>query len=344
MNKVLVSVLAAAVLVLGLLVVRQQARISALEKERVAAPSVADDAVPTSSQPVTPAKSAAPTIAAVESTVPVAPPPPAPVHTPAQPADEGGKKPNMGDFLKNIGSMMTNDAMKSMIRTQSRMQLGMQYGRLFAFLNKPAETTEALKDLLIDRQMALMDSGLALMDGKLSPEERKQKADEIKSVKEAFDKKIASLLGTEDYDAFKQYEDTQPERMQVDMLKGSLSATGEPLTEQQEYDLVNAMYQARTNSAAAAAMPGPDTIPDPSQFTQAGLKKAVENLDLMQKAYAASAQKILTPAQYAGYQKHQEQQKQMNEIGMKFAAEMFGGDTNATPANVKVHVQATPTP
>ena len=64
----------------------------------------------------------------------------------------------------------------------------------------------------------------------------------------------------------------------------------------------------------------------------------------MQKAYDQAAQKILSPAQYAGYQKHQEQQKQMNEIGMKFAAAMFGGDSNAVPANVNVQVQTITAP
>lgn len=347
MNKILVALFAAAALVLGVVVLRQQQRISSLEQ-------VAQNVDARNEAPVVETKPAAaePVKVAVAPVEPVEKPaeahapepvtPPTPVA--AARATPEGKKPNMGDFLKNIGSMMTNDAMKGMIRAQAKMQLDHQYGRLFAYLNKSPETIEALKNLLMDRQMALMDNGLAFMNGNLSAEERKQKADELKATKEGFDSKIAALLGADDYDAFKQYEDTQPERMQVEMAKMSISGSGEPLTEQQEYDLVNAMHQARTNSATMSALMNPNAAPDPAQFSGEGMKKMVESMDQMQKAYAAAAQKILTPAQYAAYEKHQEQQKQMNEIGLKFAAQMFGGDTNATPPNVQVQVQTITAP
>ena len=55
-----------------------------------------------------------------------------------------------------------------------------------------------------------------------------------------------------------------------------------------------------------------------------------------QEQNAAIAQGILTPAQYEQYKKHAEQQKAMNEMGMKFAAQMFGGASNIAPAGVSV--------
>jgi hypothetical protein len=274
----------------------------------------------------------------------VAPPAAASAPATAQPPPAQKTQSGMGDFFKSIGSMMTNPAMKEMVRAQSKMQLEMQYDRLFKFLNKTPEQIAALKDILMDRQMALMDSGMAFMTGNTTPEERKKKAEEIKMVKDSYDKKIADLLGPDDADAFKQYENTQPERMQAEMFKHTVASSGEPLTDQQEYDLVNAMYAARTNAPPSPMTQNKDEIPDPSQFTPANLEKMTESMNKMQEQYAATAQKILSPGQYQQFTKFMEQQKAMNEMGMKFAAQMFGGGSNAVGSPVaapviQVHVQ-----
>jgi hypothetical protein len=108
------------------------------------------------------------------------------------------------------------------------------------------------------------------------------------------------------------------------MLKHSLSAKGEPLTEQQEYDLVNAMYKARSSSASPLLNQSPDAPPDPATFTAAGLTRAMEEMKKVEAGYDRSAQGILTPTQYAEFKKFAEQQRAMQEMGMKMASEMFG--------------------
>lgn len=341
MNKPLIVI--AAVGALAAVVVFQQMQITDLRKQLAERPEVeriVEKAVVPAPAPSVASKRAVATRTEKDEPAEVTPAA-VPAKTPAVAASAGNEsksKGGMGEFIAGIGSMMTNPAMKQMIRAQSKMQLDMQYERLFKFLNKPAATTEALKELLMDRQMAMMDVGMSFMSGKSTPEERKAQAAQIKAMQEASDKKIADLLGPDDFDAYKQYENTQPERMQVDMFKHSLASSGEPLTEQQEYDLVNAMYSARTNAPAMNRMMKQDEMPDPAQFTGAGMTNMMAQMDAVQKQYAATAEKILTPAQNQQFQKYMEQQKAMNEMGMKFAAQMFGG-SNAVPANVQVQVQ-----
>lgn len=268
-------------------------------------------------------------------------PAPVPVASKAKPA---AREPKLSDLMKGITSMMTNDAMKSMIREQSKMQLDMRYARLFKFLDLPPEKLEALKGLLMDRQMSFMDDGMAFMDPNVSAEDRKAKAKELEKKKVAFDNQIKELIGTEDFDALQQFEQTEPERMQVDMLKNSLASTGEPLTEKQEYDLVNAMHSARTN-ATSPLVKNQSQMPDPTQFTEAAMKEAANQMNAVDSQYVATASTILSPTQMEQFRKMNDQQRQMREMGMKFAAQMFGGGSNAVPAGVNVQsISVTPGP
>lgn len=340
-SRIIIVVMSALAGVLAAKVILMQREIAALKKDLAKRPAIER---PVEAAPVpAPAPRAEVVAEKPAPPAPVVQPPPPPV-APVAPAAVAGQKPkpNMSDFMKGIGSMMTNSAMKEMIRQQAKMQLEMQYGRLFKFLNKSPEQIEALKNLLMDRQMALMDSGIAMMSGDMSTEERTKKGQEIKAAKDSYDKKIAELLGPDDYDAFKQYENTQSERMQVEMFKSRLASAGEPLTEQQEYDLVNAMYSARTNMPAVSAMMNQETPPDPAMFSSSGITNMFAQMDKVQESYAKAAAAILTPSQNEQFKKHAEQQKAMQEMGMKFAAQMFGGSSNAVPANVQIQVQTAP--
>jgi hypothetical protein len=228
------------------------------------------------------------------------------------------KSPN---FLAAVSKMAKDPAFKDMMRNQQKVMLDMMYGGLFKSLNLPAEDLDALKQLLVDRQMALADGGMAIMSGELSAADRAQKAKEIEQVKADYDKKIQDFLGAEDYAVFKDYEQTQSERVQVNMFKQSL-ASADALTEQQEADLVAAMYQERKN------LPDPDfmrkTAPDPAKFTEEGIAEMQEQLEQLQDKYLQSAAKILNATQLEQFKKSSEQQRAMQAMGLKMAAQMFG--------------------
>lgn len=335
---------------LGVFVFRQHAQLSAQQDEiarllqDLAKMKEAAQAAPAAEAPKTAAKRTAARDLSADDLAAFAEAG-APAPAPAVVADKpGAKEPRFADLMKGITAMMTNDAMKAMIREQSKMQLDMRYGRLFKFLDLSPEKQEALKSLLMDRQMAFMDGGLSFMDGKTSPEDRKKMAQDLDAKKKAYDAQIKDLIGAEDFDALQQFEQTEPERMQVDMLKTSLAGSGEPLTEKQEYDLVNAMHSARTN-AASPLLKNPDQMPDPAQFTDKAMADAMQQMNSVESQYTAAATGILSANQMTQFKKFNEQQRQMREIGMKFAAQMFGGGSNAVPAGVNVQsISVTPGP
>jgi hypothetical protein len=239
------------------------------------------------------------------------------VAAPAPPAQA-----SMGtatNLFAGLADMMKNPQMKEMIRAQQKMMQDQMYGALFKYLNRPADKQDALKDLLLERQMAMMNAGMAMMSG--SPADRKQAVEESKTLKSDYDKKIQDLLGTQDYQVFQDYEKTVPDRMQVQMFKGTLSGDT-ALTDQQEYDLINAMAEERNAMPASSLLKNQN--PDPSQLTEDRIAELSKQMEQMQQAYAKRAEAILTPAQLEQFKKWQEQMSAMQTAGLKMAVQMFG--------------------
>jgi len=274
---------------------------------------------------------------AAQPPAPIPPPPmarPAPEPEPAEPAvaattEPAPAKPKPAALFAGLGKMMRDPAMRGMVRAQQKMGFDMIYGSLFKYLNLPPDQLNALKDLLADRQMALMDASFGLMDGSVTATNRAQKAKELEQVKTSFDQQIAELLGAEDYAVFKDYELTQPERTQVNLFKQSLGGA-ESLTEDQELDLIGAMYEERQRFPES--MWTKNTAPEPGQFTEEKMTGAVTQLEQMHAKYVERATAILTPQQLEQFRSSLEQQRSMMTVAMKMAGQMFGQSEPAPPA------------
>lgn len=223
--------------------------------------------------------------------------------------------------------MMKNPQMKEVVRSQQKVVLDRQYASLLRYLgNRPPADVDALKQLLVDRQMALVDSGIAMMSG--TPDERKQAIESSKAIKAEYDKKVEDLLGAQDYEVFKQYEATSGERMQVQMFKDSLPAAA-ALSDQQENDLILAMAEER-KALPPSSLLSKGQNADPSQISEESINEAVKQMEELQKRYLDRAAMILTPAQLEEFKKWQEQWAKMQSVGMNMAKTMFGGKGTTT--------------
>ena len=221
--------------------------------------------------------------------------------------------------------MFKDPQMKEMIRAQQKMMLDQMYGGLYKTLGLSSTDEDALKKLLLDRQMALTDVGLAAMGGSdTTPAEG-----DAKTVKASYDKQIQDFLGAQGYQLFQDYDQTVAERTEINLFKQSLSADT-ALTDQQESDLIAAMYanrKALPNSPLLNAQTG-----NPSQLTEDGMAEAMKVQEQLQKQNADSATAILNPAQMEQFTKFQQQMSAMQAAGMKMAAQMFG-NKGASPAS-----------
>src|ERR1017187_8672051 len=228
--------------------------------------------------------------------------------------------------MAGLAQMMKNPQMKEMIRGQQKFALEGMYGSLPKYLNLSTNEMDSLKELLLDRQMALVDAGMSMMNG--TGTDQKQAAEDAKTLKAEYDKKISDLHGPQDYPVFQDYEKSAADRMSVQMFKGSLPADS-TLTDQQEESLVAAMAEERK------ALPPSSMVnnqsPDPSKFTEEGIAEALKQMEQLQQRDAERAATILTPAQLDQFTKFQQQMNSMAAAGMKMAVQMFG-NKNAAPA------------
>jgi hypothetical protein len=230
--------------------------------------------------------------------------------------------------MKDIASIMKNPGMKEMIRAQQKGQLEMMYGPLLKCLQLSDADLEKFKSLLLDRQMALVDSSMEMMNSAATPEEKKAAADRIKEMTAAYDAQAKELLGDDNYTLYKSFEETQAERMQVTMFKGSLTGADQ-LSVEQEDSLIRAMHDERTTFKSAVPGFGDQQTPDPSQFTPERITQFLEESAKLQEQYVTKAATILTPTQLEQFKANQKQQQAMQEMGMKMAAKMFGQGQSA---------------
>jgi len=225
-------------------------------------------------------------------------------------------------FMSNVAEMMSNPEMKEMIRAQQMTGMEISHGALFNYLDLDAEEMKTFKELLIDKQLALMDVGFAMMNAETSNEERKDIAMRMKSINDEHEKKFREFLGDEDFDVYKQYEDTQQERMSVNLFKQSLDRAN-PLGEDQEHQLILAMHELRKNHNFTHDLDSQETF-DPSLFTEKILSSHLNETANLHEQFVNKARGILSEAQLAKFTASLQQQRAIQEMGMKMARQMFG--------------------
>jgi hypothetical protein len=231
------------------------------------------------------------------------------------------------NLMGAVAEMMKNPQMKEMMRAQQKIVVGQMYGGLSKYLSLSAEQKEQLDALLLERHLAMAEVGLSMMNG--SAEERKKAAEEAKALQAECDEAVRALLSDADYEVFKQYEECIPEQTHVSMFKNTL-AGDDGLSEQQEYDLVAAMYQARKDLPQDSLLNQKSASPDPSQLTEERIAETVRQMEQLQQRYAAQAETILKASQLERFKQWQQQMASMQRAGLNIAAQMFGqGKANA---------------
>ena len=226
--------------------------------------------------------------------------------------------------MKAMAEMMKNPAMREMVKQQQLAQLDLQYGNLFNRFQLNDEEKANFKQLIAERMTSEMDMGLKFMEGNTSKPERDAALKVMTDSKAASDAKIKTFLNNdEDYKTFQDWEESKPERMQLSMGSSNFATAGEPLSPQQEDQLVAAMKQARTSVKNLPDMTKPQNA-DPTNFTPAMTDRLMTSYDQQAQQVLASASSFLTPKQLEALKALQQQQRAMQEAGLKMSSMMFG--------------------
>jgi len=247
-----------------------------------------------------------------------APATPTRVVRPASPPDAGTKP------MDALSKMMKDPAMREMAKKQQVMMQDMQYGDLYAAFQFTDDEKAYLKQLLADRTGKMADLGFRLMDSALTPEERKKVTDEINQQKELSNDQIRSFFNNDaDYNTFQHYEDTKSERMMLSMNKSAFAS--EPLTPQQEQQLIDTMHTVATQPGNVPKLDGSPDKFDMSKLTQANIDSQLQTMDRNAQAVREAAVQFLSPPQLEALKQTQASVRAMTATSMNMMKSMTGG-------------------
>ena len=231
----------------------------------------------------------------------------------------------------NRREVLATPGMRAMLEQQQTMQIEMGYGRLFEVLQLNPEETAHLKNLLLEREKTQTDMALKMMDPNITQEQRAALVKEMKEHREKYAETIRAFMNNEeDYKTFKSWEETQPERVSFDMMGRTLfSQSSEPLSQQQEQELINLMAEVRRTPSTTPDITDPANY-DPRTMTDAAVQEQLQRLEKNDQAVLQRASQFLTPAQLQTLQAYQQQVRNMAATGMQMSkALMNSGGTGA---------------
>ena len=232
-----------------------------------------------------------------------------------------------------LAEMFKNPEMREMIKQQQQTAMAgiidKNYEDFLKTQPLSPEQASALKELITRKMAVGADLGMEMMSGELTAEQRAELTKRIKSDTDAITAEIKDFLGADNYAAFETYEKSLPDRMAVSGFKDQLAGGEMALIGDQEQQLIQAMSQERegfkfTTDYSNQASRSEDMF---SQFTEDKLNVYFQEQEQLNQRYLARAQTILSPEQYAAYQKSLTAQQAMARMGMKMAAQMFNAKT-----------------
>lgn len=242
------------------------------------------------------------------------------------PAGGGGEGDALGQGMgEMIGKMMKDPAMREMMREQQKAVINMMYGGLYKELNLSPEEKDRLKELLTDAQLGNMDAAQGLLGGTADAATKAAATKAIEDAKKQTDAGIKALLGEGRFAQYEEYQKSVGERMQIDQFKSQIAADGPPLRDDQSAQLLQIMKEEKL--ALPPVIPtDQNQIPDQDSFTAEKVEGQLKWMEQYNARVTDRARSVLTPEQFASYQKFQEQQQSMQKLGMQMARQMFGGD------------------
>ncbi|MEI8292052.1 MAG: hypothetical protein WCH99_21490 [Verrucomicrobiota bacterium] len=231
--------------------------------------------------------------------------------------------------LSALSTMFKDPKMKEMIKTQQKAVMGpmieKQYAGLFRQLNLTPEDSASMKDLLMKKTLAGADAGMSLLDGSMGTAQRAELAKQMKAETDAYNAQIKDFLGADNYSAFQNYEKTVPDRMAVSQFNDQLGGGPNPLSADQQEQLTRAMNVARTSykwtTDYSNKTPGDGDYA--ALFSEDKINQYAQEKEQFDQQFLAKAQQILTPDQIKAFADFQKNQRDMQMMGMKMAANMF---------------------
>lgn len=231
-------------------------------------------------------------------------------------------------------SVLENPEVKKLVAIQQRAALDARFAALFRELKLSAANLEKFKQLLVDKQTAILDVRTAAQTQGLAGKDAGEMIREMltKAQTDA-DNAIRSALGDTGFRKYQTYEETLPERTTVNQLEQRLSYSSSPLTSEQIDKLVMILAESSPSrnvpAAAAASFAALRAISNPSAFAAP-----------IATAALARSESVLNGEQLAALRQLQQEQEAKAQLSQQFRS---GPGLNRPPAGVPLSGGTPPT-
>lgn len=267
---------------------------------------------------------------------PAAPPPPAPVvaktaEAPAAAADQNDDdEPPSPErrFRRNRSegrSFFDNPQAQKLVALQQRAALDNRYAELFKKLGLTPAQLAQFKNLLVEKQSAMMDVMAAARAQGLDP---RRDRDEVRALvtqtQAELDNNIHAVLGDGAFNDYQHYQQTLPQRATAEQFAQRLSYTATPLSPSQTEQLIQIFSQTSKSSGEGSARG--------NFLASIGVGGGGAPIS---EAALTQAQGVLSPDQLAALQQFQQeqvtQQQLMRSLRQPTRPTAPAASTTATP-------------
>ena len=227
-----------------------------------------------------------------------------------------------------FGALLANPEVQRLMAAQQKAGLDGRYSDLFKRLQLSPADLEKFKNLLVEKQAAMMDVLAATRaEGLTGPGNRDQVRQLVQDAQAEVDNTIRATLGDAGFVAYQSYEATVPERTVVSQLEQRLSYSATPLTDAQSAQMVQILAQTAPAGSANRAAGIAQLIPG------GGPRAGVAGGTPITSDAITLAQSVLSAQQLSALQALQQEQ-QANALLQQQLRASFGrssGATGATP-------------
>lgn len=246
-----------------------------------------------------PAPAAAPAAAVAQQETPAG-------ETDAADAADEHRPDRRGPRRGSMRSFFDNPEAQKLVAMQQRAALDGHYATLFKKLALTPAQLAQFKNLLVEKQSALIDvAGAARAQGLNPRTDRDEFRQLVTQAQAEIDTNIRSVLGDDGFADYQQYQKTLPQRTSVDQFAQRLSYTSTPLTDAQSDQLV----QILADTAPAGSATGLSARGNMLASIGANMGGAPISNDAIVRA-----QGVLSPDQLTALQAYQQEQVQQQQL------------------------------
>lgn len=238
-----------------------------------------------------------------------------------------------GLFKKGMAGMMQkmmkDPAMKELMVAQQKASINTMYGSLFKDLNLSAEEQEKFVDMMVNSQSAALENADAFFGGDAAS--RTNLAATLGEKQKILQEEMRAFLGEERFAQYQEYQGSIGERMQLDQFKSKLAGTDMALQEEQTKQLLQLMKEERTKVPPAFSGNDQESTKDFAKMMSGDvMEKQLKWQEDLNRRILDGSTEILSEDQLKQLKALQEQQINMQRLGIKMAKEMFNSEAAET--------------